>query len=46
VAGKEITVLTVDYAPGGVSDAHVHPGSVVAYVLEGAVVSGHLVTAL
>ena len=39
VAGKEVTVLTVDYAPGGVSDAHVHPGSVVAYVLEGAVVS-------
>jgi quercetin dioxygenase-like cupin family protein len=39
VAGKEVTVLTVDYAPGAVSDSHVHPGSVVAYVLEGAVVS-------
>lgn len=39
VAGKEVTVLTVDYAPGAVSDPHVHPGSVVAYVLEGAVIS-------
>lgn len=39
VAGKEVTVLTVDYAPGVVSEAHVHPESVVAYVLEGAVVS-------
>lgn len=39
VAGKEVTVLTVDYAPGGTSESHVHPGSVVAYVLEGTVVS-------
>jgi quercetin dioxygenase-like cupin family protein len=39
VAGKEVTVLTVEYAPGAVSDPHVHPGSVVAYVLEGAVIS-------
>lgn len=39
VAGKEVTVLTVDYAPGGTSESHVHPGSVVAYVLEGVVVS-------
>ena len=39
VAGKEVTVLTVDYAPGAVSDPHVHPGSVIAYVLEGAVIS-------
>lgn len=39
IAGKEVTVLTVDYAPGAVSEPHVHPGSVVAYVLEGAVVS-------
>jgi quercetin dioxygenase-like cupin family protein len=29
----------VDYAPGAVSEPHIHPGSVVAYVLEGAVVS-------
>lgn len=39
MAGKEATVITVDYAPGAASDPHVHPGSVFAYVLEGAVVS-------
>ena len=39
MAGKEGTVITVDFAPGAVSDQHVHPGSVFAYVLEGAVVS-------
>ena len=39
VTGKEATVITVDYAPGAASDPHVHPGSVFAYVLEGAVVS-------
>ena len=39
MAGKEATVLTVDYAPGAVSDPHVHPGSVFAYVLEGTVVT-------
>jgi quercetin dioxygenase-like cupin family protein len=39
LAGKEATVLTVDYTPGAASDSHVHPGSVFAYVLEGAVVS-------
>ena len=39
VIGKEVTVLTVDYEPGAVSEPHVHPGSVVTYVLEGAVVS-------
>lgn len=39
MAGKVATVLTVDYAPGAVSDAHVHPGSVFAYILEGSVVS-------
>ena len=37
--GKQVTMLTVNYAPGASSDAHVHPGSVFAYVLEGAVVS-------
>ncbi len=37
--GKQVTMLTVNYAPGTSSDAHVHPGSVFAYVLEGAVVS-------
>jgi quercetin dioxygenase-like cupin family protein len=39
MAGKLATVLTVDYAPGAVSDSHVHPGSVFAYVLERSVVS-------
>jgi quercetin dioxygenase-like cupin family protein len=39
MAGKVMTVLTVHYAPGTASDAHVHPGSVFAYVLEGSVVS-------
>ena len=39
MAGKEGTVMTVDYAPGAASGPHVHPGSVFAYVLEGAVVS-------
>ena len=26
VIGKEVTVLTVDYEPGAVSEPHVHPG--------------------
>ena len=37
--GKEATVQTVDYAPGAESIPHHHPGTVFAYVLEGAVVS-------
>jgi len=39
MASKEGTVITVEYAPGAASDQHFHPGSVFAYVLEGAVVS-------
>lgn len=39
MAGKVATVLTVDYAPRAASGPHVLPGSVFAYVLEGAVVS-------
>jgi len=39
MAGKEATVITVDYAPGAASEPHVHPGSVFVYVLEGAVVT-------
>ena len=35
IAGKEVTVLTLDYVPGALSEPHVHPESVVAYVLEG-----------
>jgi quercetin dioxygenase-like cupin family protein len=39
MAGKVATMLTVDYTPGAASDPHVHPGSVFAYVLAGAVVT-------
>src|SRR2546423_13152757 len=35
----EVTVSYVDYAPGRVGPAHRHPGFVLAYVLEGAVVA-------
>jgi quercetin dioxygenase-like cupin family protein len=35
----EVTVSHVDYAPGRVGAAHRHPGFVLAYVLEGAVVA-------
>lgn len=37
--GKKAVMLTVSYAPGEASPAHQHPGAVMAYVLEGAVVS-------
>ncbi|MNO76892.1 Cupin domain protein [compost metagenome] len=37
--GKKAVMLTVSYAPGQASPAHLHPGAVMAYVLEGAVVS-------
>jgi quercetin dioxygenase-like cupin family protein len=39
MAGKEATVLIVDYAPGAASEVHAHPGSVFAYVLEGTILS-------
>ena len=35
----EVTVSYVDYAPGRVGSPHRHPGFVLAYVLEGAVVA-------
>ena len=35
----EVTVSYVDYAPGRVGGPHRHPGFVLAYVLEGAVVA-------
>lgn len=35
----EVTVSYVDYAPGRVGAAHRHPGFVLAYVLEGAVIA-------
>ena len=37
--GKQVTLVTVAYEPGQASAAHLHPGSVYAYVLEGSVVS-------
>lgn len=39
VAGKQIQMVTVDYAPGQASIPHIHPGSVLAFVLEGEVIS-------
>jgi quercetin dioxygenase-like cupin family protein len=35
----EVTVSYVDYAPGRIGAAHRHPGFVLAYVLEGAVIA-------
>ena len=40
----EVTVSYVDYAPGRVGAAHRHPGFVLAYVLEGAVIAKNLWT--
>ena len=37
--GWEVTVTYVDYPPGRVGGAHHHPGFVLAYILEGAVVT-------
>ena len=37
--GTDVTVLTVDYPPGGSTPPHEHPGYTYAYVLQGAVVS-------
>lgn len=38
IPGKEVTVLTVEYLPGGASMAHRHEADVFVYVLEGAVI--------
>jgi quercetin dioxygenase-like cupin family protein len=38
VSGKEVTVLTVEYLPGGASLPHRHDADVFVYVLEGAVI--------
>ena len=37
VPGNSITGLVVEYEPGGKSEAHRHDGSVMAYVLTGAI---------
>ena len=44
VPGKRITVTVVNYAPGQKSGPHHHPGSVVAYVLSGAIRSENSAT--
>jgi quercetin dioxygenase-like cupin family protein len=42
--GKTLTVVTVNYAPGGKSGGHHHAGSVFAYVLSGAIRSENSAT--
>ena len=37
MAGKEVVMLTVDYAPGESSPAHTHDAQAMVYVLEGAI---------
>ena len=37
VPGKTLTAVTVNYAPGGKTAAHHHAGSVLVYVLSGAI---------
>lgn len=37
--GTDVTILTVDYPPGGSTPPHEHPGTTYAYVLQGTVVS-------
>jgi quercetin dioxygenase-like cupin family protein len=44
VPGQTLTVVTVDYPPGGKSRRHHHAGSVYAYVLSGAVRSENSAT--
>ena len=36
--GKEVSMITVEYPPGGASEPHRHDADVFVYVLEGAVV--------
>ena len=44
VPGKTITVVVVEYVPGGSSAAHRHAGSVFAYVLSGQIRSENSAT--
>jgi quercetin dioxygenase-like cupin family protein len=37
-SGKELTMITVDYAPGASSPAHTHHAQAMLYVLEGSIV--------
>ena len=38
--GKEVTMITVDYPPGGADPVHRHNASASVYVLEGSIVMG------
>jgi len=38
IDGKEVTMLTVEYAPGGKSPPHRHDANTFVYVLEGSIV--------
>jgi quercetin dioxygenase-like cupin family protein len=38
VSGKEVTMITVDYPPGGADPVHRHNASAFVYVLEGSIV--------
>jgi quercetin dioxygenase-like cupin family protein len=38
VPGKEVTMITVDYPPGGADPVHRHNASAFIYVLEGTIV--------
>jgi quercetin dioxygenase-like cupin family protein len=38
VPGKEISMLTVEYAPGGTDPIHTHNAQALVYVLEGTIV--------
>jgi quercetin dioxygenase-like cupin family protein len=38
VPGKEITMITVEYPPGGVDPVHTHDAQAMVYVLEGSIV--------
>jgi len=38
VAGKELSMVTVDYQPGASSPAHTHHAQAMVYVLEGSIV--------
>jgi quercetin dioxygenase-like cupin family protein len=38
VAGKELSMITVEYAPGGKDPVHTHHAEALVYVLEGSIV--------
>ncbi|HEY6334330.1 MAG TPA: cupin domain-containing protein [Alphaproteobacteria bacterium] len=44
VPGKSLTAVVVTYAPGGKSEKHHHAGSVLAYILSGAIRSENSAT--